>query len=61
MRAILFVDGQPEMFLSGSVEQINANVAPGRTWREIGTGIRRLEDVPPLETLPPHPELAGSD
>lgn len=58
MKAILFVDGAPEMFLSGSLQQINANVGPGRTWREIDRSIRRLEDVPALETLPPHPDLA---
>lgn len=57
MRAVLFVDGAPEMFLSGSLRQLNANVAAGRTWREIAPEIRSIEDVPPLAELPPHPEL----
>lgn len=59
--AALFEAGTPVAFLSGSIRQMNANVSPTRTWRELSRDIRALEDVPPLESLPPHPELAGSD
>lgn len=58
MRAVLFVDGVPEMILSGSLRQLNANTGPGRTWREIGPEIRRLDEVPPLASLDPHPDLS---
>lgn len=61
LRAVLFVDGAPRAFLSGSIRQFNANTGPGRTWREIDEDIARLEDVPPLVDLMPHPDLDERD
>ncbi|MBB40952.1 MULTISPECIES: hypothetical protein [Hyphomonas] len=48
---------QPVKIMSGTVRQLNANIAPGGTWREIGWDVDLLTDVPALATLAPHPDL----
>ncbi len=39
--------------------RLNARLREGETWREVPAAcLQPGTDVPPLETLPPHPELS---
>lgn len=49
--------GEPVRIMSGAPRQLNANIVSGGTWREIGWDVQAVEDVPPLATLDPHPDL----
>lgn len=57
--AALFRDGAPFGFASGEIHHLNGNVSEAVTWREISRDIITLEDVPPLASLSPHPDLIG--
>ena len=60
IRAVLFdAEGKPVKFLSSTVRQLNANLTAGGTWRPVPDGVDRLDEVPALASLDPHPGLVA--
>lgn len=61
IRAAIFYNEIPKVIVTGPIRQINAQIADGGTWREIGDDIEDIADVPALSLLPPHSELIAVD
>lgn len=59
--AIFNSDGSVRSIGKGTPQQFNTDLRTGQTWREIPDEVRWPHDVPPLESLPPHPELSVSE
>lgn len=57
MKAAIYVDGVARQIIKGSSAQLNANTGPNKVWREIPPEVVTLSQVPPLESLDPHPDF----
>lgn len=56
--ALFGTDHAPRKLMDASnVSDLNLNLEIGETWREIPSDVFLFEDVPPLASLPEHPDL----
>ena len=55
--AVMYESGVPVMFFHGTAAQLNVNTSPTREWRELSEDVKFLEDVPPMASLPVHPDF----
>lgn len=55
--AIYDVGGYATKFMTAPAFILNLNIPDGGTWREMPPAIVMLEDVPPSDTMPVHPDM----
>lgn len=58
IRAAIFnASDEPIKIMVAMARQLNLNIPPGGTWREIAETVLVVGDVPALASLSPHPDL----
>jgi hypothetical protein len=54
IRAALYRGGVPRKIMIGPIDQLNAQIEGGGTWREIPETVETVGDIPALSTISPH-------